>query len=157
MDSEFLNFDENCIQFCRLNPWIVNKHLISVCMYISSTYVLLSIFALYHMHFRHYSLHFILSIKIYFKCALKLILIKKFKGTFPCGSMEFHGLLSKSKVLWNSMERFPYSRVPWNSMELRIFPKKVPWNSTEWFWSSMEFHGIPWNCISLKFKKNHTS
>ena len=49
-------------------------------------------------------------------------------------SMEFHGILSRSKVLWNSMELFPYSRVPWNSMEFRgtfNFPKK----------SSMEFHG----------------
>ena len=46
-------------------------------------------------------------------------------------SMEFHGILSKSKVLWNSMEFFPYSRVPWNSMELFIFLKKIRWNSME--------------------------
>ena len=70
--------------------------------------------------------------------------------TNSCGSMEFHGIFSRSKVPWNSMELFPYSRVPWNSMELLIFPKKVPWN---FFWSSMEFHGIPWNLINFIFKK----
>ena len=43
-----------------------------------------------------------------------------------CGSMEFHGILSRTKV-------------PWNSMEL--------------FWSSVEFHGIPWNLINFIFKK----
>ena len=32
-------------------------------------------------------------------------------------SMEFHGNLSRSQVLWNSTILFPYSRVPWNSME----------------------------------------
>ena len=36
-------------------------------------------------------------------------------------SMEFHGILSKSKVPWNSTELFPYSRVPWNSMEFFLF------------------------------------
>ena len=54
-----------------------------------------------------------------------------------CGSMEFHGILSRSKV-------------PWNSMELLIFPKKVPWNSMELF---LKFHGIPWNLINFIFKK----
>ena len=67
-----------------------------------------------------------------------------------CGSMEFHGILSRFKVPWNSMELFPYSRVPWNSMELLIFPKKVPWNSMELF---LECHGIPWNLINFIFKK----
>ena len=99
-----------------------------------------------------------ISFKISFQCSLKLILIKRFHGTFfrvpwnilnniwttpvvPCNSMElkqqnlkFHGILSRSKVPWNSMELFPYSRVPWNSMELLIFPKR----------SSMEFHGTWW-------------
>ena len=48
--------------------------------------------------------------------------------------MEFHGILSRSKVPWNSMELFPYSRVPWHSMEFQgnfNFPQK----------RSMEFHG----------------
>ena len=60
--------------------------------------------------------------------------------------MEFHGILSRSKVPWNSMELFPHSRVPWNSMEFHgtfSFPQK----------SSMEFHGIPWNLINFIFKK----
>ena len=74
--------------------------------------------------------------------------------------MEFHGILSRSKVPWNSMELFPHSRVPWNSMEFHgtfSFPPKssmefhgIPWN---FFWSSMEFHGIPWNLINFIFKK----
>ena len=74
--------------------------------------------------------------------------------------MEFHGILSRSKVPWNSMELFPHSRVPWNSMEFHgtfNFPPKssmefhgIPWN---FFWSSMEFHGIPWNLINFIFKK----
>ena len=49
-------------------------------------------------------------------------------------SMEFHGMMSRSKVPWNSMELFPYSEfhgIPWNSMEFLIIPKKVPWNSME--------------------------
>ena len=74
--------------------------------------------------------------------------------------MEFHGILSRSKVPWNSMALFPHSRVPWNSMEFHgtfSFPPKssmefhgIPWN---FFWSSMEFHGIPWNLINFIFKK----
>ena len=78
----------------------------------------------------------------------------------PWNSMEFHGILSRSKVPWNSMELFPHSRVPWNSMEFHgtfNFPPKssmefhgIPWN---FFWSSMEFHGIPWNLINFIFKK----
>ena len=59
-------------------------------------------------------------------------------------SMEFHGILSRSKVRWNSMELFSYSRVPWNSMEFHgtfNFPQK--------------FHGIPWNLINLIFKKSY--
>ena len=77
------------------------------------------------------------------------------------GSMEFHGTLAtKPKVPWNSMEFHGISSrsiVPWNSMELLNFPPKVPWNSMELFWSSMEFHGIPWNLINFIFKKNHIS
>ena len=94
---------------------------------------------------------------------IEIYLVKKFHGTFsrvpwnflnniwttpvvPWNSMEFHGILSRSKVPWNSMELFPYSRVPWNSMEFHgtfTFPPK----------SSMEFHGIPWNLINFIFKK----
>ena len=106
-----------------------------------------------------------------------IFLVKKFHGTFsrvpwnflnniwttfvvPWNSMEFHGILSRSKVPWNSMELFPHSRVPWNSMEFHgtfHFPQKssmefhgIPLN---FFWSSMEFHGIPWNLIKFIFKK----
>ena len=128
------------------------------------------------MHFRHYSLRIKISFKVSFPCSLKLILIKKFHGTFSrvpwnflnntCGSIEFlgtwatkpqvpwnsmevHGILSRSKVPWNSMELFPYSRVPWNSMELLIFSKKVPWNSMEFNGNFFKFHGIPWNSMEL--------
>ena len=72
------------------------------------------------------------------------------KPQVPWNSMEFHGILSRSKVPWNSMELFSYSRVPWNSMELLIFPQKVPWNS-------MEFHGTFLNFINFIYKKNHIS
>ena len=56
--------------------------------------------------------------------------------------LEFHGILSRSKVPWNSMELSPYSRVPWNSMKVHgtfNFPQK----------SSMEFHGIPQNFFEV--------
>ena len=48
-------------------------------------------------------------------------------------SMEFHGILSGSKVPWNFMELFPCSRVPWNSMQFHgtfNFPQKVPFHGT---------------------------
>ena len=81
------------------------------------------------------------------------------------GSMEFHGTwATKPQVSWNSMEFCPdpkFRGIPWNfshtpefhgiplnSMELLIFPKKVPWNSMEFFfevpWNSVEFHGTWW-------------
>ena len=49
-------------------------------------------------------------------------------------SMEFHGILSRSKVPWNSMELIPYSHTSWNSTEnhgTSNFPEKAPWNSME--------------------------
>ena len=67
--------------------------------------------------------------------------------------MEFHGILSRSKVPWNSMELFPHSRVPWNSMEFHGTFNFPPKSSMDFFWSSMEFHGIPWNLINFIFKK----
>ena len=86
------------------------------------------------MHFQHYSLSNKISFKISFQCSLKLFgqkvpwnFLQSSMELFEqhlnniCGSMEFHGILSRSKV-------------PWNSMELLVFPQKVPWNS-------MEFHG----------------
>ena len=126
-----------------------------------------------YMHFQHYSLRNKISFKISFQCSLKLFgqkvpwnFLQSSKELFEqhlnniCGSMEFHGILSRSKVPWNSMELFPHSRVPWNSMEFHgtfNFPQKssmefhgIPWN---FFWSSMEFHGIPWNLINFIFKK----
>ena len=119
----------------------INKHHISFCKSLSPTDVLLLICALYHMHFRHYSLRIKISFKISFQCSLKLILIRKFHGTFwttfeqhlwlhgipwnlsnkTSSSMEFHGILSRSKVPWNSIELFS------------ILP------------SSVAFHEIPWN------------
>ena len=68
--------------------------------------------------------------------------------------MEFPGILSRSKVPWHFMELFPYSRVPWNSVEFHgtfNFPQKnsmafpgIPWNFVEVPWNSMEFHGAWW-------------
>ena len=121
---------------------------------LSPTDVLLSIFALYHMHFRHYLLRIKISFKMSFQCSLKLILIKKFHGTFSRVPWNFlNNIWTTPVVPWNSMELFPYSRVPWNSMEFHgtfNFPSK---SSMELFWSSMEFHGIPWNLINFISKK----
>ena len=128
-----------------------------------------------YMHFRHYSLRNKISFKISFQWSLNLFgqkvpwnFLQSSMELFEqhlnniCGSnsMEFHGILSRSKVPWNSMELFPHPRVPWNSMEFHgtfNFPQKssmefhgIPWN---FFWSSMEFHGIPWNLIKFIFKK----
>ena len=71
-------------------------------------------------------------------------------------SMEFHGTFILGVAIpWNSMEfglgiKFHGTfKVPWNSMELPFWPGKVPWNSMELLASSMEFHGIPWNCEIL--------
>ena len=44
-------------------------------------YFIINIFALYHMHFRHYSLRIKISFKISFQCPLKLNLTKKFHET----------------------------------------------------------------------------
>ena len=77
--------------------------------------------------------------------------VAKFHGTFKiplnsmelcsrCGdSMEFHGIWCWHQVPWNFQ----------SSMEFRgtsLLSWKVPWNSMELLASSMEFHGIPWNC-----------
>ena len=67
-------------------------------------------------------------------------------------SMEFHGILSRCKVPWNSMELFPYSRVPSNSMEFHgtfNFPQK---SSVEFHGTFLKFYGIPWN-LNFIFKK----
>ena len=58
----------------------------------------------------------------------------------------FHGIpldFSRSKVPRNSVEVFQYSLCPWNSMELLIFPKNVPWNF-------LKFHRILWNFRELE-------
>ena len=86
-------------------------------------YVLLLIFALYHMHSRHYSLRIKISFKISFQYSLKLILIKKFHGTF--------------------------SWVPWNFLNKIWTTPVVPWNSMELEQQNLKFHGILWN--SLEF------
>ena len=131
-----------------------------------------------HMHFRHYSLRIKISFKIsscishhwnLFWSKSSMELSPEFHGTFwttfeqrlwfheipwnlsnktSC-SMEFHGILSRSKVPWNSMELFPYSRVPRNSMEFHgtfNFPPKSSMNIHGTF---LKFHGIPWNSIEL--------
>ena len=105
------------------------------------------------MHLRHYSLRIKISFKIYYQCSLKLILIKKFHGTFwttfeqhlwfngipgnlsnkTSSSREFHGILWNFVQIQSSMEFHTpqFHGIPWNDMELLIFPKKI----------SMEFHG----------------
>ena len=96
------------------------------------------------MHFRHYSLRIKYNSKSLFNAHWNsfwsknsIELSPELHGTFwttfeqhlrfhgipwnfsnkTSSSIEFHGILSRSKVPWNSMELFPYTRVPWNSME----------------------------------------
>ena len=65
-----------------------------------------------------------ISFKIYFQCSLKLILIKKFHGTF--------------------------SRVPWKFLNNIWTTPVVPWNSIELEQQNLKFHGIPWNCVQIQ-------
>ena len=87
-----------------------------------------------------------------FQCSLKLILIKKFRGTF-------------TRVPWNFLNNiWTTPVVPWNSMELKQQNPKfhgIPWNFVQIqrsigfhvtfsiLPSQMEFHGIPWNFFEL--------
>ena len=74
-------------------------------------------------------------IQISFQCSLKLILIKKFRGTL-------------SRVPWNFLNNiWTTPVVPWKSMELEqqnLMFHGIPWNSME-FCPDLKFHGIPWN------------
>ena len=104
------------------------------------------------MHFRHYSLRIKISFKISFQCSLKLILIKKFHGTFSRVPWNFlNNIWTTPVVPWNSMEleqqNLKFHRIPWNSMELCPDPKfhGIPWN----VFDTPEFHGIPWNSMEL--------
>ena len=132
-------------------------------MSLSATYVWLLIFALYHVHFRHYSLRIKISFIISFQCSLELILNIWTTLVVSWNSMElkhqnlkFHGIPWNFVQIQSSMEfHGTFSTLP-SSMEFNgtfNFPQKVPWNSMELFWNSMEFHGIPWNLINLIFKK----
>ena len=148
---------------------LINTLYLFISKSLSPTYVLLSIFALYlicisgitHYVTKYHSKSLFNAHWNLFGQKVPWNFLQSSMELFEqhlnntCGSMEFHGILSRSKVPWNSMELFPYSQVPWNSMELLIFPKKVPWNSMELF---LKFHhGIPWNLINFIFKKNHIS
>ena len=57
------------------------------------------------MHFRYYSLRIKISFKISFQCSLKLILIKKFHGTF-------------SRVLWNFLNNI------WTTPVVPVIPNR---------------------------------
>ena len=139
------------------------------------------------MHFRHYSLRVEISFRSLFDAHWNLFWSKssmelspEFHWTFwttfeqhllvheipwnlsnkTSSSMEFHWILSRSKVPWNSMELFQYSRVLWNSMEFHGTSNFQKTSSMEFhgtFLSSLEFHGTPWNLINLIFKNKHIS
>ena len=77
-------------------------------------------------------------------------LVKKFHGTF-------------SRVPWNFLNNiWTTPVVPWNFLQIQssmefhgtfsILPSSMEFHGT-FFWSSMEFHGIPWNLINFIFKK----
>ena len=157
---EFPNFGDYYIQFCLMDSFAqVNRHPVS--FYVSFTNLFfLSIFALYHFTVLLIT-HYVSPFKISFQCSLKLISIKtfhgistEFHGTFwttfeqhiwfhgipwnlnnkTSSSVEFHGILSRSKVSWCFIELFPCSRVQRNSVVVHgtsYFPDK----------SSIEFHG----------------
>ena len=143
--------------------WIHLRKLIGTLylfMSLSPTYFFLSIFALYHFTVLLIT-HYVSPFKISFQCSLKLILNKtfhgistEFHGTFwttfeqhmwfhgipwnfnnkTPSSVEFHGILSRSKVSCYFIELFPCSRVQWNSVVVHgtsYFPDE----------SSIEFHG----------------
>ena len=148
------------MEFCAISSVTVSCNVIkqqNLCMS-SPTYLLLPIFALYH-EFPVLLTTYQNIIQNLFSMLFETYLIKKIPWNFlqnsmglfeqhlndTCGSMEFHGILSRSKVPWNSMELFPCSRVPWNSMEfheISNFPEK-------------KFHRIPWNLINLILKKSY--
>ena len=109
-------------------------------------------------HFRHYSLRNKIPFKISFQCSLKLILIKKFYGTFSRVPWNFlNNIWTTPVVPLNSMElkqqNFKVHGIPWISME--FFPNQnfhgIPWN----FFHTPEFHGIPWNFSFPSKKKFH--
>ena len=81
---------------------------------------------------------------------------------FQCNSVEpgqhklnFHEISVNYIQIQGWMEyHFLYSRVPWNTTGLLIFPKVVPSNSMEPFQRYMEFHET-WS--KLDMLKNHIS
>ena len=126
------------------------------------------------MHFLHYSLRIRISFKISFQCSLKLILIKKFHGTFfrvpwnllnnTCGSMEFlgtwatkpqvpHGTPWKFVQIQSSMEFHGTFSIHPSSMEFHGTFNFPPKSSMEFHGTFLKFHGIPWNLINFIFKK----
>ena len=136
---------------------------ISFYMSLSPTYVLLSIFVLYHMNFRHYSLCIKIAFQISVQCSLKLILIEnameyspELHGTFWT-TLERHGTwATKHQIPWNSMEFCTdpkYHGIPWNFpiLPISIELHGIPRNFSEKF--SFEFHGtffeVPWNSIEF--------
>ena len=100
--------------------------------------------------------NFKISFKISFQCSLKLILIKKFHGTFSRVPWNFlNNIWTTPVVPWNSMEleqqNLKFHGIPCNSTEFCPDPKfhGIPWN----FFHTPEFHGIPWNSMA----SNHQS
>ena len=120
----------------------------------------------HHIMFYYQYLHYTLCISGFahydqniIQCSLKLILIKKFHGTFSRIPWNFlNNIWATPVVPWNSMElkqqNPKFHGIPWNFVQiqssmafLELFPySRVPWNS-------MEFHGpfleIPWNSMKL--------
>ena len=95
--------------------------------------------------------NFKISFKISFQCSLKLILIKKFHGTFSRVPWNFlNNIWTTPVVPWNSMEleqqNLKFHGIPCNSTEFCPDPKfhGIPWN----FFHTPEFHGIPWHQIT---------
>ena len=181
MECEFFNFDTIIFNFAGWIDFrkLINALYLFVCLfyqlmfyyqYLQYTTCLSGI--TYYASKYH--------LKSPFICSLKVSLIKNVHVTFSwvpwnflnntCGSKEFHGTqATKSQVPWNSMEFCPdpkfhgipwnlfhtpeFHGVLWNSMDLLIFPKKVPCNSMLFHWTFLKFHGILWKLINLIFKK----
>ena len=160
MEFEFPNFDENYIQLCGwinfrklINTLYLFASLFRQLMfYYQYLHFAICISGITHYVSKYHSKSLFNVHWNLFWSKSSMELSPEFHGTFlttfeqhlwfhgipwnlsnkTSSSMEFHGILFRSKVPGNSRELFPYSRVPWNSMEFHgnfNFPQKVPWNS----------------------------
>ena len=86
---------------------------------------------------------------------------KKFYGiprNFGSGpnSMEFHGTTGVVQMLFKKFHG-TLEKVPWNFLIKISFNEHYSCHRNWHTWSSMEFHGIPWNCSCHRNWRTHSS